>query len=375
MTATFARTDTSILSRWWWTIDRWILAALAALIGIGAVLTLAAAPPAAARLGLDSFHFVRLQLLYLPLALVIMLAVSLLSPRGIRRLALLLFVVFVIATMLTLVIGPEYKGARRWLSLAGVSLQPSEFLKPAFAAIAAWLFSLQRLKDGVPGNLIATAIGLGTVCLLLMQPDLGMAVVVSAIWFAEFFIAGLPMIWVFGFILVGAGGFFAAYQTLPHVAKRVDSFLDPASGDTYQVSTALEAFSRGGLMGRGPGEGTVKAALPDAHSDFVFAVAGEEFGLIVCVAIVGLYAFIVLRGFSRMYDENNLFVMLTTVGLLAGFGLQAMINMGSTLRLIPTKGMTLPFLSYGGSSLLALAIGMGMVLAFTRRRAGAAGLA
>ncbi len=371
----FARTDNSLVSRWWWTLDRWSILAVALLIGFGALLTMAASPAVADRLGLDSFHFVRLQLLYLPLALVIMLAVSLLSPRGIRRLALLLFVVFVIATMLTLVIGPEYKGARRWLSLAGVSLQPSEFLKPAFAATAAWLFSLQRLKDGVPGNLIATAIGLGTVCLLLMQPDLGMAVVVSAIWFAEFFIAGLPMIWVFGFILVGAGGFFAAYQTLPHVAKRVDSFLDPASGDTYQVSTALEAFSRGGLMGRGPGEGTVKAALPDAHSDFVFAVAGEEFGLIVCIAIVGLYAFIVLRGFSRMYDENNLFVMLTTVGLLAGFGLQAMINMGSTLRLIPTKGMTLPFLSYGGSSLLALAIGMGMVLAFTRRRAGAAGLA
>ena len=374
MTATFARTDTSIIGSWWWTIDRWILAALAALIGFGAILTLAATPPAAARLGLDGFHFVRLQMLYLPLALLIMFAVSLLSPRGIRRLGVLMFLVFLIATALTLVAGPELKGARRWLEFGGLSVQPSEFLKPAFAATAAWLFSLQRLRDGFPGNIAATTLGLLAVGVLMLQPDLGMAVVVSAIWFCEFFVAGLPIVWVLGFMLAGAGGLYAAYQAFPHVANRIDSFLDPASGDSYQVSTALEAFSRGGLLGRGPGEGTVKASLPDAHSDFIFAVAGEEFGLLVCLVIVALYAFIVLRGFSRMYDENNMFVMLTSVGLLAGFGLQAMINMGSTLRLIPTKGMTLPFISYGGSSLLALAIGMGMVLAFTRRRAGAGGM-
>jgi cell division protein FtsW len=304
-----------------------------------------------------------------------MFAVSLLSPRGIRRLGVLMFLVFLIATALTLVVGPELKGARRWLEIGGLSVQPSEFLKPAFAATAAWLFSLQRLRDGFPGNIAASVLGLLTVGVLMLQPDLGMAVVVSAIWFCEFFIAGLPIVWVLGFGFAGIAGLYAAYQTFPHVANRFDLFLDPASGDSYQVSTALEAFSRGGLMGRGPGEGTVKASLPDAHSDFIFAVAGEEFGLIVCLVIVALYAFIVLRGFSRMYDENNMFVMLTSIGLLAGFGLQAMINMGSTLRLIPTKGMTLPFISYGGSSLLALAIGMGMVLAFTRRRAGDGGLA
>ncbi|MHA1569275.1 MAG: FtsW/RodA/SpoVE family cell cycle protein [Alphaproteobacteria bacterium] len=375
MTATFARTDTSIIGRWWWTIDRWILGALAALIGFGAILTLAATPAAATRIGLDSFHFVRLQMLYLPFALFTMFAVSLLSPRGIRRLGVLMFLVFLIATVLTLVAGPELKGARRWLEIGGMSVQPSEFLKPAFAATAAWLFSLQRLRSGFPGNIAATVLGLLAVGILMAQPDLGMAVVVSAIWFCEFFIAGLPIFWVLGFGFAGVAGLYAAYKTFPHVANRFDSFLDPASGDSYQVSTALEAFSRGGLLGRGPGEGTVKASLPDAHSDFVFAVAGEEFGLIACLVIVALYAFIVLRGFSRMYDENNMFVMLTSVGLLAGFGLQAMINMGSTLRLIPTKGMTLPFISYGGSSLLALAIGMGMVLAFTRRRAGDGGLA
>lgn len=375
MTATFARTDTSIIGRWWWTIDRWILGALAALIGFGAILTLAATPAAATRIGLDSFHFVRLQMIYLPFALLVMFAVSLLSPRGIRRLGVLMFLVFLIATVLTLVAGPELNGARRWLEIGGLSVQPSEFLKPAFAATAAWLFSLQRLRDGFHGNIAATVLGLLAVGVLMLQPDIGMAVVVSAIWFCEFFVAGLPIVWVLGFGVAGIAGLYAAYQTFPHVAKRFDLFLDPASGDSYQVSTALEAFSRGGLMGRGPGEGTVKALLPDAHSDFIFAVAGEEFGLIACLVIVALYAFIVLRGFSRMYDENNMFVMLTSIGLLAGFGLQALINMGSTLSLIPTKGMTLPFISYGGSSLLALAIGMGMVLAFTRRRAGDGALA
>jgi len=372
--ASFARTDTSVLSRWWWTVDRWILAAIAALIGIGAILTLAAAPPAASRIGLDAFHFVRLQLVFLPVALLLIVTISLLSPRAIRRLAMLLLLAAMVATALTLVAGAEVNGARRWLSLAGLSMQPSELLKPAFAAIAAWLFSLQRLKEGFPGNAIATALGVIVVGMVVMQPDLGMAAVLFAIWFAEFFVAGLPIVWVVGFAIAGAGGLVAAYHVFPHVANRIDSFLDPASGDSYQVSTALEAFSRGGLVGRGPGEGTVKAALPDAHSDFIFAVAGEEFGLVACLVILGLYAFVVLRGFSRMYDQSDLFVLLTTVGLLAGFGLQAMINMASTLHLIPTKGMTLPFISYGGSSLLALALGMGMVLALTRRRASPGGL-
>lgn len=373
MSGTFVRTDPSLLNQWWWTVDRWILAALAALIGIGTILTLAAAPPAAHRIGLDAFHFVRLQLLHLPLALLVMFGVSFLSPRGIRRLAVILFVVFLIGTALTLIVGPEYKGARRWLSLGGLSMQPSEFLKPAFAGVAAWLFALQKRHDGFPGNALATALALMAVGAVVLQPDLGMAAVIFAIWFTEFFIAGLPMLWVFGFLATGAAGLFAAYRLLPHVAKRIDSFLDPASGDSYQVTTALEAFSRGGLFGRGPGEGTVKAALPDAHSDFILAVAGEEFGLLACLVILGLYAFIVLRGLHRLADENNFFVMLTAAGLLAGFGLQAMINMASTLHLIPTKGMTLPFISYGGSSQLALALGMGMVLALTRRRAGTGG--
>src|SRR5579863_6300657 len=206
--------------------------------------------------------------------------------------------------------------------------------------------------------------------MLIKQPDFGMAVVVAAVWFAQFVLAGLRLYWAAAGALAGLGGLAGAYVWLPHVTSRVNRFLDPAAGENYQVNRSLEAFANGGLWGRGPGEGLVKDHLPDAHADFVFAVAGEEFGLIVCLVIVGVFAFIVLRGFSRLLQEGNLFVLLAATGLLIQFGLQAVINMASTLHLIPTKGMTLPFLSYGGSSMLALALGMGMLLALTRRRLG-----
>jgi cell division protein FtsW len=273
-------------------------------------------------------------------------------------------------TAMTLFAGSEIKGATRWISLGGFSLQPSEFIKPTFAVVAAWMFAAQHGRTPVPGNLIATAL-YGLVGLLLMlQPDLGMTVVVSAMWFTQFFLAGLPIIWVTTFGIAGAVGLGGAYLALPHVRERIDGFVDPATGDTYQVDRSLEAFMNGGLAGRGPGEGTVKDVLPDAHSDFIFAVAGEEFGLLLCLLLVALFAFIVLRGLSRLMHEQNLFVLLAAAGLLVTFGLQAAINMASALHLMPTKGMTLPFISYGGSSLLSLSLGMGMVLALTRRRAG-----
>ncbi len=374
MSVYFARTDTSVLGRWWWTVDRWTLAALAALVGFGALLIFAASPPAAARIDLDSFHFVRLQLVYLPLAFGLMLAVSLMTPRSVKRTATLVFILVLALTALTLVVGAEHKGAQRWLSIANISVQPSEFLKPTFAVVAAWMFASGRLKESFHGGAAATLACALIVGLLLLQPDFGMAGSIVAIWLAEFFLAGLSVVWIVPLMVVGAFGLLAAYLLLPHVAKRVDTFLDPASGDSYQIDTALEAFTRGGLFGRGPGEGTVKAALPDAHSDFVFAVAGEEFGLVACLLIVGLYAFVVLRGFSRAFEERDLFILLASAGLLAGFGLQALVNMASALNLVPTKGMTLPFISYGGSSLLALGLGMGMVLALTRRRAGVGGM-
>ncbi|MGE5148404.1 MAG: FtsW/RodA/SpoVE family cell cycle protein [Candidatus Eiseniibacteriota bacterium] len=371
MSVSFARTDTSVLGRWWWTIDRWILIALGALIGIGIILTFAASPPSAGRIGLDSYHFVKQQMFYVPMGVLIVLSVSLLSPRGIKRIAIPLFFLALAATALTLVAGAEIKGARRWLSLAGMSVQPSELLKPTFAVFAAWLFSLQRLQPRFPGNAIAIVSYVVVAGVLILQPDLGMTGVITAVWFTQFFVSGLRIYWIALIGAAGIAGLVGAYAFLPHVTVRINSFLDPQSGDTYQVDRSLEAFMNGGFFGRGPGEGTVKASLPDAHSDFIFAVAGEEFGMVTCLVIIALYGFIVLRGFARVLEVDNLFVLLAAVGLATGFGLQAFVNMASTLSMIPTKGMTLPFISYGGSSLMALAFGMGMLLALTRRRAGA----
>ncbi len=369
MTA-FARTDTSVLGRWWWTVDRWALAAVIILAAIGAVMTLAASPPVAIRIGLEPFHFVRRQLVFLPLAVAVATMVSLLGPKGIRRLALIGFVAALVATAAVPVLGTEVKGAVRWIQLGAFSVQPSEFLKPTFIVVAAWMFAERRLDDRFPGNLIATLLFLLVCGLLLLQPDVGMTVVVAIVWGVQFFLAGLPLVLVGLIAVVFVGGAVGAYMSFAHVQYRVDRFLDPEAKEGYQVEKALQAFQNGGLFGRGPGEGQVKSQLPDAHADFIFAVAGEEFGLLICVVIVALFAFIVLRGFARVYQESDLFVMLAASGLLVMFGLQALINMASTVHLMPPKGMTLPFISYGGSSTLALALGIGMVLALTRGRPG-----
>jgi len=369
----FTRADNSVLSRWWWTVDKWSLGALAGLIAVGALLTYAASPASAGRIGLDSFHFVRQQAVLLPVALALMLGVSVLSARWVKRLAVILLGVALLGMVLTLLVGAEYKGASRWLSLFGQSLQPSEMMRPTLAVFGAWMLAQTRKEPGFPGLLITVAtVGL-VIWILVSQPDLGMATLIGAVALVQLFVAGLPVIWVVSVIGLGLTGLVAAYYALPHVAGRINAFRDPSGSDTYQIDRSLEAFVNGGVFGRGPGEGTVKALLPDAHSDFIFAVAGEEFGLIACLVIVGLYAFVVLRGMARVLEEENFFVILAATGLLAGFGLQALVNMASALSLIPTKGMTLPFISYGGSSLLALALGMGMLLALTREGAGKAG--
>ncbi len=246
-------------------------------------------------------------------------------------------------------------------------MQPSEFLKPSFAILAAWMFSEARQSDGFPGERISIVLFAIAIAVLLMQPDVGMALVVAAVWFAQYFIAGLSIVLVALLVFLGLAGGVAMYALFPHVRIRIDRFFDPSAGN-YQIDQAMDAFALGGLFGRGPGQGAVKSRLPDAHTDFVFAVAGEEFGLLVCLFIVGLFAFVVLRGFARLMAEENLFVMLAASGLLTQFGLQAVINMGVNLSLLPTKGMTLPFISYGGSSMLALGLGMGMLLALTRQR-------
>ena len=366
----FARTDTSLLGRWWWTVDRWMLLVLGILMFCGAILVLAASPAVSQRIGLDRFYLARHHLVMLPVAAAIIFGVSTMSLKTLRRASVIGFVIALALTALTLVAGSEIKGATRWVSLAGISLQPSEFLKPTFTIVAAWLLAAQHGKQSIPGNLLCVALFALVATLLLMQPDLGMTMIVSATWFAQFFLAGLPLFWVVLLLGGGAAGAAGAYFGFAHVRERVDSFLDPTAGDHYQIERSLEAFMNGGLIGRGPGEGTVKDVLPDAHADFIFAVAGEEFGVLLCLLLVALFAFVVLRGMLRLMSEQNLFVLLGTGGLLTAFGLQAIVNMASALHLMPTKGMTLPFISYGGSSLLALSLSMGMVLALTRRRAG-----
>lgn len=362
------RTDTSLFGRWWWTVDRWTLAAIAILLACGGVMTLAASPAVAERIDVGSFHFVKRQAVFLSLAALTIIGVSLMSPKGIRRLAILTTLGALALMLMTLVFGAEIKGASRWLSIGGLSLQPSEFVKPGIAVVAAWLFARQRMDDRFPGIQMSIAVYLVTVAILLMQPDVGMMIVVSVVWGTQFFVAGLPLVFVALIALTFMGAGVGAYFTFDHVQLRVDRFFGPDSEIGYQAARAIEAFQHGGILGRGPGEGRVKEVLPDAHADFIFAVTGEEFGLLACLVIVGLFAFVVLRGFARVMKLDDLFVLLAVAGLLSQFAVQALINMASSVSLIPPKGMTLPFISYGGSSTLALAIGMGMVLALTRER-------
>ena len=368
MMLAYGRGDTSIIGRWWFTLDRWSLVALLVLLGFGGVLTLAASPAVAERIGLGPFSLAHQQLLILPAACLALITASLLTPTWVRRLGVIGLAACLVLLLLTLLFGDTFKGATRWINILGFSLQPSELLKPAFVITAAWMLAAGKEEAWFPGQTIAIGLFLLAAGLLMLQPDLGQTLLLSAVFGIQLFLAGLPIAAV---AILGAGAVTAmvsAYFLFPHVRHRIDSFVDPEAGDRYQIDRSLEAFRSGGLFGQGPGEGTVKHFLPDAHADFVFAVAGEEFGLIACAVIVLLFAFVVLRGFGQLLQQDNLFVLLAAGGLLAQFGLQALINMGSALHLIPTKGMTLPFLSYGGTSLLATAGGMGLLLALTRKR-------
>ena len=362
-----SRADNSLLGRWWWSVDRWTLGAIGTLIGFGYIMMLAASPAVAERIGTSRETFILKQVVFLALAGLIVVGVSLLSPRDIKRLAIAGCLIALTLTAATMVMGVEIKGARRWISLPGMTIQPSEFLKPCFAIVTAWLLSEARKSPRFPGTLLAFVVFGLILMLLKSQPDIGMLAVVTVVFLAQLYVNGLPLALVGVAIGMIGGGAAMAYTLFPHVRSRVTRFWD-GTGDNYQVTTALEAFGNGGLLGRGPGEGHVKDILPDAHADFVFAVAGEEFGMLLCVVILGIFAFIVLRGLLRLLREQDLFVVLSCTGLVTGFGLQAFVNMASTLRLIPTKGMTLPFISYGGSSVVAIALGMGMLLALTRRR-------
>lgn len=362
-----SRLDRSPVATWWWTVDRWFLAAFLSLMGLGIVLSFAASPAVAQRIGLDPFHFATRQIIFTIPALLVMLAVSFLESRQIRRLALLLLGVTLVLMVAVLYVGVEVKGARRWVSLAGISIQPSEFLKPAFVIVCAWLFAEHRRQPDIPGNLFAMILLAVVISLLVAQPDFGQTMLVLGTWGVMFFMAGLSWIWIVMLGAAGVAGVFAAYTVFPHVAGRIDRFMT-GEGDTYQVDMGREAIVNGGWFGVGPGEGTFKRVIPDSHADFVFSVAGEEFGIALCFIIMGIFAFIVLRGLNTALKEQDDFTRYSVGGLVTVFGLQSAINMCVNLQLMPAKGMTLPFISYGGSSQIAIAISMGMVLALTRRK-------
>jgi len=363
-----SRAQRTPFADWWWTVDRPLLAALIAVMLAGLILSLAASPPVAARLGLDPFYFVHRHVMYLLPAVAVMIATSFLAPRQIRRIALVVFAVAFVMVLLTPHMGAEVKGARRWIVLLGVNIQPSEFLKPAFVILIAWLFAESAKKPEMPANTLALVLLAATVTALVRQPDFGQTMLVALVWGALFFIAGMRVVWVLGLGGAALAGLAGAYFTVPYVMRRIQRFLDPASGDTFQIDTALDAFRHGGWFGRGPGEGTVKRYLPDAHADFVFAVGAEEFGIVLCLILVALFTFIVLRALTRAMRSDDAFARFGAAGLAILFGAQSAINMAVNLSLIPAKGMTLPFISYGGSSIISLAYGMGMLLALTRGR-------
>jgi cell division protein FtsW len=363
-----SRVERTPFAAWWWTVDRLMLAAFLFLMLGGVLLSLAASPPVAARLGLEPFYFVSRHIIFLLPALAIMLVTSFLKPRAVRRVALIVFVVSLALAMLTLVYGAEVKGARRWIVILGINIQPSEFLKPAFVILIAWLFGESARRPEMPANTMALGLLLVTVTALVLQPDFGQTMLLALVWGALFFLAGMRLIWVVGLGGAAAIGLAGAYVTIPHVARRIQRFLDPASGDTFNVDQALESFLRGGWFGRGPGEGTVKRILPESHTDFVFAVAAEEFGIVLCLVLLALFAFIVLRGLRHAALSDDPFRRFAAAGLSILFGLQSAINMAVNIHLMPAKGMTLPFISYGGSSMISLAWGMGMLLALTRDR-------
>ncbi|MEH3145157.1 MAG: putative peptidoglycan glycosyltransferase FtsW [Methylobacterium frigidaeris] len=367
-----SRAERSHLGDWWWTVDRFLLAGLGTLMTIGLVFLMAGGPPVADRLGLPTFHFLNRQVMYLAPTVALILAVSFLSLRHVRRLALVTYSVGIVLCVLAIKYGPEIKGAHRWIQFGPIGVQPSEFVKPAFVVLAAWAFSEGSRRRDMPGGFLALLLLPMTIVPLILQPDFGQTMLITMVWCCMVFVAGLHLIWVAGLGGLGLLGVTAAYELLPHVRARIDRFLNEDSGDNFQVFWSKESFNVGGWLGTGPGEGVAKRHLPDAHTDFIFSVAGEEFGVLICIGLVLLFGFIVMRGLVLARRNEDVFCRLAIVGLATLFGLQACINMAVNVRLMPAKGMTLPFVSYGGSSLISLALGMGFLMALTRRRPRAA---
>ncbi len=367
------RSKKNIFVSWWWTVDKLTLFAISFLICFGVMMVATASPAIAERIGFGSFYFVKKQIIFLSVGVLVLFLVSLMSIEVIKIFGMIGFAIGIIFLLAVLVFGQDINGASRWLSIGGFSFQPSEFVKPFFIVVTALILSISKNTGSIKDFKYAFIIYVVFVLLLVLQPDFGMTVVATSTWFAQLLLAGLSLMWIGIFAIVGVLGILSAYTFLPHVTARIDTFLakkDANDAANYQVQKSLEAFYSGGLFGRGPWEGIVKQKLPDSHTDFIFAVIGEELGSFFCIFLVLVFGFIVVRGLKRIYEETDLFICYSVAGLIIEFGLQAMVNMGVSLHLLPNKGMTLPFVSYGGSSVVAICIAMGMVLSLTRKRYG-----
>lgn len=364
------REDRSLLSRWWFTVDHQLLTAMLVLLLIGFALSLAAGPGAAARKGLDAMHFVERHGVHAAMGAVLIVGLSFLSPAGARRFCLGLFVFAVILVLATFFVGETAKGARRWVRIFGQSLQPSEFLKPAFIVLSAWLLAERTRRPDLPVLPLALVLLGVAVVPVVIQPDVGQAGLMVVVWVGLLFVSGVPLPWMAAAGLMGALGLAACYAVFDHVRRRIDTFITPTGNDTYQMDLARKSFIEGGFFGRGPGEGVVKTRLPDAHTDFVLAVIAEEYGVVACFVVIAVFMFIALRVVGHIWRERDSFLRNASAGLVMLLTCQALINMGVNVGLLPAKGMTLPFISYGGSALLAMAVAMGLALALTRRRPG-----
>ena len=365
----FSRERKTPIAEWWWTVDRELLVALILLMACGIILSFAASPSVAERLHLPYYFFIVRQCGFAVVSVVVLIATSLLSARQVRIAALVTLVLMILGLWATLKYGAEVKGARRWISAFGQSIQPSEFVKPAYAVIAAWLFSERMMRRDVPGRIIATVLLLPIAGALVLQPDVGQTALILATWAALLFLSGISWFVIFGLLGAAVGLGYGAYLLFPHVSSRIDSFLNPdGGGNTYQVDKALRSLLEGGWFGRGPGESIAKRFIPDAHADYVFSAAAGEFGLLACLVLVGLICFIVVRALIAAQRQASLFNRLAASTIAIQFGLQSAINLCVNLNLIPPKGMTLPFVSYGGTSMIAIAFGMGLMLAMIRAK-------
>ncbi|HVM38523.1 MAG TPA: putative peptidoglycan glycosyltransferase FtsW [Sphingomicrobium sp.] len=367
----YGRSDRSAAGRWFWEIDRVLLLLVSVLIGIGLIAVAAASPAAAERYSggsvqFSGLHYFWRQLVWIAIGIPVMVGISMLSRERARRLSLFGAAFFTVLLVFVPVIGPEVNGARRWVSFGFGQVQPSEFLKPFFVVAMAWLLSLRESDKSLPVFPLSAALTGFVAFLLMQQPDFGSTIIFGCVWIAMLALAGIPLRMLGLLGVAGVVGIVLAYFFYPVATTRIDGFLF-GEGDNFQVENAMRTLTAGGLLGMGPGGGTRKFGLPEPHTDYIFSVIGEEFGLIACLAIACLYLAIVVRVLVKLLDEENSFALLAAAGLTITFGLQALINMAVNVQIAPSKGMTLPFISYGGSSMLALSIGMGLLLAFTRR--------